>query len=318
MRPAPCTPTALGLRQYELASFEPLCSPALVVFVAAMLLRLAVFRIVLRPLAIASMGPDSKNLRKLQEAAWRCLLYAVACMWAIKLAFFGEPLEWMSDSELFWKGWPNHETTADMKSLYALYLGLYVHQLFFLFIDTKSSDFVALVIHHLITLTIVVASWSIGFTRIGAFTMVLHDCSDVFLELAKCFNYVKEATPPAAQSRLLALAPDVAFIFFAITFFALRLYVYPSRVLYSAAIQACDHVTCGPYPCMLAGAASTGVFWIFLPCLTGLQLLQVFWGWKVLGVVATVLRGKPLEDPREDGGDGVGKGGGKEEPKKGK
>jgi len=306
-RAVPCTPTRLGLRPYELASFETLCRPAFVVLVAATLLRLAAFRIVLQPLSIASLGPDSKNLRKLQEAAWRCVLYTVACAWAIKLVVFGKQLEWVGDSELFWKGWPNHETTADMKSLYALYLGLYVHQLIFLFVDTRSSDFIALIVHHLITLTIVVASWSIGFTRVGTFTMVLHDCSDVFLEHAKCLNYVKEATSPAAQSRLLALGPDVAFAVFAITFFALRLYVFPSRVLYSAAIQSCDHVVCVPFDC-----TSTGVYQIFLSCLAGLQLLQVFWGWKILGVVARVLRGKPLEDPREEGGDGRGE----QEPKK--
>ena len=110
--------------------------------------------------------------RKFSEAAWRALIYAFACAWAARASLLGdEELPWLGDSELFWKGWPNHEVTAEMSSIYALYLGLYVHQVVYLFLDTKTSDFPALLAHHFITMSIVVGSWSVSFTRIGAFTM---------------------------------------------------------------------------------------------------------------------------------------------------
>ena len=133
-----------------------------------------------------------------------------------------------------------------MNALYALYVGLYIHQLVFLFIDTRSSDFVQLIIHHAITLFIVFASWLVGFTRVGSFTMVLHDCSDVFLELAKCFNYCQKQHPK------LSTGADVTFVIFAVSFFYLRLYIYPTRVVASAAFTACQHVTCVPPPYLLA------------------------------------------------------------------
>ena len=181
-----------------------------------------------------------------------------------------------------------------MNALYALYVGLYIHQLGFLFIDTRSSDFVQLIIHHAITLFIVFASWLVGFTRVGSFTMVLHDCSDVFLELAKCFNYCQKQHPK------LSTGADVTFVIFAVSFFYLRLYIYPTRVVASAAFTACQHVTCVPPPYLLADCMRNRAWLIFIPMLMGLQLLQVFWGYKILGVIATVIRGKPLEDPRED------------------
>ena len=168
-----------------------------------------------------------------------------------------------------------------------------MHQVVYLFLDTKTSDFPALLGHHIITMAIVVGSWSVSFTRIGAFTMALHDVSDIFLELAKCFNYAKVANPK------LGVGADVAFVVFAISFFYLRLGIYPTRVVYSSMFEACPHVSCIEPP-TLANCAPTVTFGLFIPLLLGLQLLQVFWGWKVLGVIVTVLRGKELEDPRED------------------
>ena len=63
--------------------------------------------------------------------------------------------------------------------------------------------------------------------------------------------------------------------------------------------DACPHVSCIDPP-VLGNCMPTVTFAIFVPLLLGLQLLQVFWGWKVLGVITTVLRGKPLEDPRDE------------------
>lgn len=292
--PACVTVPFSSLREYEMQSFGPLLIPAAIVFVLATLARLVTFALFLKPFAEAACPTDSKLARKFREAAWRSILYAVACGWAIKVMFYGpEELPWMQDSELFWKGWPNHEVTAEMSSIYALYLGLYVHQVVYLFLDTKTSDFPALLAHHFITMSIVVGSWSVSFTRIGAFTMALHDVSDIFLELAKCFNYSKIAHPK------FGIGSDVAFVVFAISFFALRLGVYPKHVVYSAMFEACPHVSCIEPP-TLANCAPTVTFGLFIPLLLGLQLLQLFWGWKVLGVISTVLRGKELEDPRDE------------------
>ena len=284
-----------SLKEYRVHSLLPLVGPGVVVFLVATLARFVTFKLILGPIASAACPgvAAEKTRRKFREAAWRSCLYAVACGWACNVLLLGDDLPWMRESELFWKGWPDQIVTRAMVSIYELYLGLYVHQLVFLFLDTRTSDFPALVFHHVVTLSIVVASWSVGFTRVGAFTMVLHDVSDVFLELAKCFNYAKTAHPK------LSLGADVSFVVFAITFFALRLGVYPVRVVYSAAFEACGHVSCIEPP-TLANCMPTVTYMVFLPLLLALQILQLFWGWKIIGVITTVLRGKELEDPRDD------------------
>ena len=300
-----CIPTWSGLRGgYEFASLTDFVVPAVIIFTVTTLMRLGTAKLLLIPLANVA-SKDVKDRRKFVEAAWRAILYAAACIFAVRCIFFGnDEMLWLNDSVHFWKGYP-FEPTDNIRMLYALYTGFYVHQLIFLFLDTKSSDFAALLLHHCVTLTIVVLSWTVKQTRIGAFTMVLHDFSDVFLEIAKCFNYSQKSHPK------LSVGADVAFVVFAISFFFLRLYIYPTRVLHSAVVHSCPYSGCigarapdGTWgeliPPTLANCWSAPAFLAFIPALAVLQGLQIFWGWKVLGVIATVIRGKALEDPRED------------------
>ena len=75
------------------------------------------------------------------------------------------------------------------------------------------------------------------------------------------------------------------------------------QVVYSAmttdAHGACAHLSCG-WDVHLLNCVRTTTYVGFNSLLLGLQALQLFWGWKVVGVLATVLRGKPLEDPRDE------------------
>ena len=202
--------------------------------------------------------------------------------------------DWTHDSLYFWKGWPNIDSTAEMQFMYAMYLAFYVHFLILVFLDTRSSDFVALVVHHVITLAITASSWTMRFTQVGCFTMALYDVSDIFLEIAKCFNYSQRLHPR------LSTGADVSFFVFATSFFYLRLYVFPVRIVHSIFFQACEHVTCVGNPWPIEKCLRTGAAIGFVPIVLALQLLQLFWAWKIIGVVASVVRGKPLEDPRDE------------------
>ena len=301
---ARCEPTAYGTKQFTPTGFDTLLVPAAWVFIYTTLARIAMIQVVLAPLARKcvgiSKGPKDARMRtKFEEASWRMCIYAAACGWAAHLFIpHTDSMPWLQDSMEFWRGWPLHEVSDGMYSLYVLYVGFYVHQIIFLFLDIKSSDFEAMLVHHLITLTIVLGSWFGNFTRIGSFVMLLHDFSDVFLEMAKCFNYSQKEHP------WMSTGADVTFVVFALSFFYLRLYIYPTRVLHSMVHPsgACTHAGC-----MLSGldpswseCIKQPAYQFFAPGLLGLQLLQIFWGVKVLGVIKTVVLGKPLEDPREE------------------
>ena len=298
----PCEPTWIGTKQFTFKSFESLLVPAAWVFIYTTAARIAMIQVVLRPLARKCVGiskdpKDARMRQKFEESAWRMCIYAAACGWAAKcfLPHINE-MPWLEDHYEFWRGWPNHEISDEMFSLYVLYVGFYVHQMAFMFFDIKSSDFEAMVAHHLITLSIVLGSWYSNFTRIGSYVMLLHDFSDVFLEMAKCFNYSQREHP------WMSTGADVTFVVFAISFFYLRLYIYPTRVLFSMVHPsgACELAGCVLPEATVANCLKQPAYIFFAPMLGGLQALQIFWGWKIMGVIMKVVGGKPLEDPRDE------------------
>ncbi len=77
-----------------------------------------------------------------------------------------------------------------------------------------------MVVHHIVTLTLITMSYLMGFQRIGMIVIFLHDCSDPFMEIAKCALY----------TGYLKVA-NVAFAGFASVFYYSRLWLYPQRVI---------------------------------------------------------------------------------------
>jgi hypothetical protein len=155
-------------------------------------------------------------------------------------------------------------------------------------IESKNTDYLSLTLHHLITLCLVSFSWYYNFIRIGVYVMALHDISDVFLEIAKCFNYLKN--PKYSKGA------DIFFVLFAFTFYYLRLYIYPTNVLASVYYDACENKKVSMYiPNCFNSLELNG----FLSLLIFLQILQIYWGFKITNVLIKSILGKDLEDPRD-------------------
>jgi hypothetical protein len=84
-----------------------------------------------------------------------------------------------------------------------------------------------MMIHHIVTIFLIVFSYGANFIRVGSLVLLVHDASDVFLELAKLFNYAKCQT-----------LCDIGFVIFAISFFVCRLILFPCRIIYATGIGA--------------------------------------------------------------------------------
>ena len=287
-----CVGTFLGFRPYELQSLQELLLPVAAVWSALLLLRLAAFQFVLPAITELALPGEVKMHRRFKESGWRTVLYGFAAVWCVTTLLYGEDKEWTSDSTLFWKGWPAWRPSDGVFSIYVLYFAMYLHELTFVFIDTSGDDFAMMVAHHLITIALLVASWMIGLTRVGAFMTVLHDVSDFFLAAAKCFNYSKVVHPR------MELGADVLFTLFTISFYVLRLGIYPTRVVYSTMFEACEHLSC-LVPASLEQCAKLPAYVGFNSLLVALLLLQVAWGWKLARAVYNKVVLNKLEDVRE-------------------
>lgn len=225
--------------------------------------------------------------RRLEENAWRAGLYGTVCLLVVASSFDRVRL-WMHDTHELWRGWSDGEHALERSDVqvYAVYAGLYWHELFAaLLLDAPTSDHRALIAHHAVTLVLLEVSWHLSLVRVGISVMILHDVSDVLLCAAKCAKYLRYD-----------LAADVLFGVFALSFFVLRLGFFPAHIVRSIVFEACDHLACAVYR---GRCHAYPQFYAWVAPIFFLLALQVYWGWKILAAMHRKLVLGVLEDDRD-------------------
>ena len=71
--------------------------------------------------------------------------------------------------------------------------------------DVKRKDFWEMFIHHQATIALIGFSWTTHFVRIGTLVLIVHDCGDPLLELAKLLRYAKYCR--ASEAVLVVFTP---------------------------------------------------------------------------------------------------------------
>ncbi len=122
-------------------------------------------------------------------------------------------------------------------------------------------------VHHIATIGLMTYSYYTGQMRVGTLVLIVHDVSDIFLEGAKCFNYLR-----------FTRTTDTIFALFAIVFFAARLVLYPFFVLHTAVFDA--NALCG-------GFWAGHILFVFL--LGTLQILHIFWFKTIVRMVSIIM-----------------------------
>mmetsp|Transcript_7059 Transcript_7059/g.10559 ORF Transcript_7059/g.10559 Transcript_7059/m.10559 type:complete len:386 (-) Transcript_7059:192-1349(-) len=229
---------------------------------------------------------QNKKMVKFIEASWRFIFYTAFCIMGYYTLFVPTPVPWVLRTEDHWTGWPMQPVYPMVKYYYLVELGAYFHQL--LWTDVSRSDSLEMIIHHIVTIFLIVLSYLCNFTRIGTTVLILHDPSDVFLESAKVVNYVSKVKGREYWSHLC----DVLFAIFAISFFVLRLVIYPYWVFYSSYVVVEGSM----------GSNWTG-FWIYFGLLMALQLLHVFWFYLISKMIYRLLTTGIEKDERSDDDD---------------
>ena len=156
----------------------------------------------------------------------------------------------------------------------------YMVTVVFLFMDFKRKDFAVMVAHHLITIALIWTSWQPSHVHTGAVVIMLHNPSDVLLQLAKLCSYK-------------AWAPfdTIFFVLLAISWPILRLYAFPLFIK-----EAFTHEVLVEnwQPVNALGS------WL----LAALVPLHLYWFVLILKVIVKAVTGGGLKDNREEG-DGV-------------
>lgn len=133
-------------------------------------------------------------------------------------------------------------------------------------------------VHHNTTIALISLSWMAHFTRVGTLVLVVHDCSDHILELAKMLKYAKYHSNVS----------DVFFLLFAITWVVMRCGVFPFWILYSTLMDAGTFIQLSP------------LYYIFLILLGLLQVLNLMWTFMLVKAIQNALMKGQAEDNRSD------------------
>ncbi|GAU95616.1 hypothetical protein RvY_07206 [Ramazzottius varieornatus] len=213
------------------------------------------------------------QLDKFKETGWRFTFYLTIFLYGL-WALWDKP--WLTDGNAYWKGYPFQTVSSDVWWYYMLELGFYWSLLISQFTDVKRKDFWEMFLHHIVTISLMVFSWTDNTIRIGSMVLIIHDSVDFWLEGAKLARYAK-------KTRLSA----VVFAIFATVWIFTRLGLYPYRILsYS-------------FPCPL-GDLCFPAFHLYNALLGSLQILHVFWTFTIIRVIYRALTTGETEDVRSD------------------
>jgi hypothetical protein len=214
---------------------------------------------------------NSRQLAKFRTQLWLFSFYVIS-------SFFGLAAQWDQP----WLGFPlsktnqlhlvidhPHQPDGWITLYYAYEMGFFLSELVIIFKETRRSDFVEYVAHHLCTLLLMTLSF-IGYEhRIGAYILIIHDLSDIFLCLTKLLHYARIPEPIV----------NVSFVSFVVIFFFTRLVCLPIHG-YAVAFVATTFRIC------------TVNFWILTILLhVVLQGLHVYWFVLIVQMISRVLRG---------------------------
>lgn len=221
---------------------------------------------------------------KFVEALWRFIFYGVFVVIGVYALVYPVLQPWMVDTEQLWVGWPYQPIDSIITFYIQVQLGAYVHQL--LWTEVSRSDALEMILHHFVTILLIISCHLINFTRVGTAILLLHDSADIFLEFAKVLNYASKAK----GQKFLSPVCDVLFGCFAITFYVTRLYIYPKYLVYSVVFE-CPEMLGGTWP----------AWFVFSALLCTLLVLHLYWGYLIARMIVKLFAAGNVEkDERSD------------------
>ena len=221
----------------------------------------------------ARAGMNRMNTHtKFTECAWQFVYYFFIFIYGAYV-LFDEP--WLYDVNHCWIGYPNFIVTNGIWWYYMLSLGFYWSMTITHFLETRRKDFYQMFFHHVLTILLLVFSYTCNFTRIGSLIVLVHDVADIPLQISKILIYLE-------WKKLC----DAVFAFFAILWIITRCGIYPFVIVYNVLFDATDFVPMHP------------VYYIFSSLLTSLAVLHFYWTYFILRIIVnSAVKGK-VEDER--------------------
>lgn len=214
-------------------------------------------------------------VQKFSESLWRFFFYLSIWIYGFCVLY---NKTWLWDTNECWNNYPRHQLTDDIYWYYVIELAFYLSLLVSQFFDVKRKDFWQMFLHHVLTISLMLFSLSFNFHRIGTLILLLHDCSDFWLEIAKVGQYAK-------MKRFC----DTCFCIFTITWFCTRITTFPLKIIYSTTYELTAVLPAWP------------AFLIMNSFLYVLQVLHLIWFYMICKIAYKALTvGEVEKDDRSE------------------
>lgn len=142
------------------------------------------------------------TLEKFCETGWRFVFYSFVFLYGLIVLW---SKHWFWDINGCFVEYPRHKVSTDVWFYYMVEMAFYWSLSFSQFFDVKRKDFWEMFIHHQATIALIGFSWTTHFVRIGTLVLIVHDCGDPLLELAKLLRYAKYCR--ASEAVLVVFTP---------------------------------------------------------------------------------------------------------------
>ncbi|KAH6914962.1 longevity-assurance protein [Coprinopsis sp. MPI-PUGE-AT-0042] len=227
-----------------------------------------------------------RSVMRFAEQGWSVVYYTFS--WSYGLYVHNHLPTKVWNPTAVWVGYPHIPLAGPVKFYYLVQTACYLHQTLILNAEARRKDHWQMMAHHFVTVALLVTSYFTNFSRVGCLIMMLMDCCDIFLPLAKMVRYIDVSQ----------LATDVLFGVFMVSWFITRhvLFVF---VILSTMFESntyipriIDHER-GMY---MDDRAYVG----FVTLLWALQALQVVWFGMIVRVAYRVVTGSGAADERSD------------------
>jgi len=193
-------------------------------------------------------------------------------------SYFPKSLGGHGDVEEMWKDLPYQDQTKNIYYYYVIALSYHLHSLIDQFKYYGKPSFGDMMLHHIITIGLILFSFFNNYPRIGTLVLFIHDISDICGSLSKItVNSKYDIITMISYTGLLS-----SWVYF-------RLYVYPFQVINSAIKQI-------PYP-----HHEKNKFLILL--MASLVVLHVYWFITFLLIFINYVTTSEIVNAHEEGFD---------------
>ncbi|PNS19297.1 Sphingosine N-acyltransferase lac1 [Sphaceloma murrayae] len=195
---------------------------------------------------------------------------------------------WYFNTRAFYEGFPHKTHEGIFKAYYLLQASYWAQQwlVLVLMLEKPRKDFKELVLHHVVTLSLIWLSYRFHFTYIGIAVYITHDISDFFLATSKVLNYLDSPI-------------TLPYFFLFICIWTYMRHYINLRILWSVLTE---FRTIGPwelnwetqqYKCFLSQCITFGL-------LATLQAVNMFWLFLILRIAVRFVVTKRGKDERSE------------------